>query len=72
MLAGFQGESIQTGFNNSAEKKNDFSFPIVQDYSLNPDEITFQYCTEMIIKPSPGNQSSQDDLKKFWKKGETV
>lgn len=65
MLAGFQGEIIQTGFNNSAEKKNDFSFPIVQDYSLNPDEITFQYCTEMIIKPSPGNQSSQDDLKKF-------
>lgn len=67
MLAGFQGEVIQKSFPASNENKidNSFSFPIVKDYIVNPAEIIFQYCTEMIIKAFPENQTTHEEIRSF-------
>ncbi|NLT95213.1 MAG: DAK2 domain-containing protein [Clostridia bacterium] len=67
MLSGFHGEVIEKGFVTTVEKKDDSDiiFPTVKDYIVNPADIKFQYCTEMIIKPFPENRTPHEEIRMF-------
>lgn len=72
MFAGFRGEVIPTKTTNEENYASINSFP-VKDYTINPNEIEFQYCTEMIIKKNPAIPTTQEQIREFLEeKGDCV
>ncbi|NMA01585.1 MAG: DAK2 domain-containing protein [Clostridia bacterium] len=72
MILGLQGEDIESIEINENKFDTSASLPIM-DFDLKEDDIQFQYCTEMILKPKNGLDVSHADIRNYLEeKGDCV